>query len=216
MKGLIFDFDGLMVDTETAVFEGWRWVYAEHGEELVLEEFVRCVGSTVDHYDPAQELERRTGRRIDWDEVHPEKQRRIEAQLVGAQPMPGIVALLDEAREAEVACAVGSRATGDWVRGWLGKLALEHHFPVVRCRTDDGGYRPKPAPDLFHAAADGLRLEVDEVIVLEDSENGLRAAQAAGMRCVVVPNAITGTSDFSGAWKRFETLEGVGIDELRR
>ncbi|MDG2124175.1 MAG: HAD-IA family hydrolase [Verrucomicrobiales bacterium] len=215
MKGLIFDFDGLMVDTETAVFEGWKWVYGEHGEELVLSEFVRCVGSTVAHYDPAAELERRVGRAIDWEVMHAEKQRRIVAQVEGRDALPGVRELLSDARDEGVVCAVGSSATGDWVRGWLGKLALEEFFHTVRCRTDGDGYRPKPAPDLFHAAAEGLGLEAEDVLVLEDSENGLRAAQAAGMRCVVVPNEITGGSDFEGAWKRLETLAGVGLEMLK-
>lgn len=212
-RGIIFDFDGLIIDTETAVYEGWRELYSRFGLDLPLEEYVQCVGSTREvHYDPARELDRLVGEDLDWDALHPDKDARIRRLLSDADTLPGVRDLLLQAREHGVPCAIASSSTHWWVDGWLERLGLVLHFDVIRCRDDVD--RPKPAPDLFLAAAHGLGLGADEVVVLEDSANGLRGAEAAGMRCVVVPNQITRVSSFAGAWKRLESLAEVSLRDL--
>lgn len=212
-RGIIFDFDGLIIDTETAVYEGWRELYSRFGFDLPLEEYVQCVGSTREvRYDPARELDLLVGEELDWDALHPDKDARIRRLLDNADTLPGVRDLLMQAREHGVPCAIASSSTHWWVDGWLERLGLVLHFEVIRCRDDVD--RPKPAPDLFLAAAHGLGLGAGEVVVLEDSENGLRGAAAAGMRCVVVPNQITRVSSFDGAWRRLDSLAEVTLPEL--
>ncbi len=213
MKALIFDFDGLIVDTETPIYEAWRRCYEEHGQELCLEEYVACVGSDFGGYDPAQELERRCGRKLDWDLLLEERRRRVDGALESAEALPGVRELLAEAGEEGVACAVASSSSVNWVGGWLERLGLEGHFACLRCR--DHVERVKPDPQLFLAAAAGIGAGVAEVLVLEDSVNGMRAAHAAGMCCVAVPGPVTRSMDFAGAAGRVESLAGIEVDDLR-
>ena len=110
---------------------------------------------------------------------------RCEAQPV----LPGVVDLAREARRLGLGTAVASSATRGWVLGWLGKHGIKDLFDSVSGREDVA--QVKPAPDLFLLAADLLGVAPASCLVFEDSPNGIRAARAAGMRCVAVPNEVT-------------------------
>jgi putative hydrolase of the HAD superfamily len=212
MKGIIFDFDGLILDTEVPVFRAWQECYEEHGEELSLLEYVRCVGSDMASYHPGTELERKVGRGLEWEELDEKRRGRVREMLEGAEPMPGVRKILIEAAALGVPCAVASSSTSEWVVPWLERLGIDGAFVSVRCL--EHVHRPKPAPDLFLRAAEDLKEEPGEVMVLEDSLNGLRAAQAAGTPCVVVPNEITGHLDFEGAALKVESLRSTSLREI--
>ena len=212
IRGLIFDFDGLIVDTESAIYRAWQDVYARFGEELALSDYVRCVGSDFGQYNPQTALEERLGRKIDWEPILPEKDARIRRELAAQETRPHFREFLRATRAAGLRHAVASSSSLDWVGGWLRKLGLADVFPVVRCR--DHVARIKPEPDLFLAAAEASGMAPEEVLVLEDSENGLRAARAAGMACVIVHNPITAVADFEGARAVFEGFGDIRIESL--
>ncbi|MFT5413332.1 MAG: putative hydrolase of the HAD superfamily, partial [Verrucomicrobiales bacterium] len=149
---------------------------------------------------------------LDWGVLAPQKEARIRELLTHQEALPGVLELLDVAAEEGIACAVASSSSQSWVGGWLAKLGLENRFRVVRTRDDVE--RIKPHPDLFLAAAEALEVLPAEAIVFEDSENGLRAAQAAGIRCVAVPNQITAGGDFGDAALRLESLAEVTLERL--
>jgi putative hydrolase of the HAD superfamily len=213
MRALIFDFDGLIVDTESAIYEAWRELYLFHGHDLELPTYVQCVGSTFSHYDPMAALEDLTGNPVLWDEVLPQKDARIRELQRGLDTMPGIRTLLVEAERSGLPCAVASSSSRRHVQGWLDRTGIADAFTVIRTRDDVT--RAKPFPDLFLAAAEGLGVSPGETLVLEDSSNGLRAALTAGAPCVIVPSPITRGSDFSGAAAILESLETVTLDGLR-
>lgn len=210
--GLIFDFDGLMVDTESAIYDAWREVYQSHGEDLALPEYVRCVGSTFGQFDPMAELERRLGRALDWAPLLDTKDTRIRAGHVGIEPLPGVRELLAAAAAADVPCAVASSSSTRWVDRWLEECDLRGHFRAIW--TLDRVAHVKPAPDLFLGAAGELGLPPAACVVLEDSHNGLLAAQAAGCPCVIVPSPVTRVSDFAGAERVLPSLAGVSLEYL--
>ena len=135
--GLIFDFVGLIADTESAIFQAWAELYEHHGHTLSLEDYVNCVGSTFAAFDPMAELEIRLGRAVEWEPVLARKDARIRELHEPLAEMPGVRALLEEARSAGVRCAVASSSQALWVEPWLEKLALRPFFEVVRTR--DGG-----------------------------------------------------------------------------
>jgi HAD superfamily hydrolase (TIGR01509 family) len=203
-KALIFDFDGLILDTEMPVFESWRDLFADHGHELALEEFAACVGSTYAQYDPAQELERRVGRALDWESINPARRKKARARVHENPVLPGVVELLMAAAESGIPCAVASSSPVEWVEPLLEHLGIRLHFKAVRCL--DHVSNAKPAPDLFLAAAEAVGCHPSESLALEDSLNGLTAATGAGMPCVIVPNAITGHLEFEGAIAVLESL----------
>jgi HAD superfamily hydrolase (TIGR01509 family) len=125
----------------------------------------------------------------------------------------GLRALLTDARSRGLRLAVCSSSTPKWVLGHLERLDLGAFFDHVQCR-DRPELRAKPAPDLFLAACAGLGVRPDEAIAFEDSRNGMLAAQAAGMRCVVIPNELTVAMDLAGADHRFESLADVSLQTL--
>lgn len=212
VRGLIFDFDGLMVDTESATYHSWRELYADHGQPLAVEEWVQCVGSDFGGFDPFDELERRVGRSLPWDELEParvERARQLDA-LMDARP--GVRERLAEAVGMGLPCAVASSSPRSWVRPWLERLGVAEYFVHV-CTKDDVA-RVKPAPDLFLLAATRLGVEPLHALVFEDSLNGLRAAAAAGMRCIAVPGPITAGLDFAAAVARLDTLADHRLERL--
>ncbi len=204
MRAIIFDFDGLIMDTETATFEAWREIYAEHGQPLTLETWAQCVGSDFGAYDPKRELEKLAGRELDWEPIHAERRKRVMAILSAYDALPGVRDRLREADELKLPCAVASSSPRWWVEQWLKHLGLLEAFQNITCLEDTG--RAKPDPGLFQRAAGKLGVPGGEIVVLEDSLNGLRAAHAAQMRCVVVPCAVTAHLDFDGAWRRHASL----------
>jgi putative hydrolase of the HAD superfamily len=214
MQALIFDFDGLIVDTESAIYEAWRELYENHGHPLPLPTYVQCVGSTFGHYDPMAALECLTGGPVLWTEVLQRKDARIRELQQGLDTLPGVRELLAAALEEGVPCAVASSSQSSHVVGWLDRVGLREAFSVIRTRDDVK--HAKPAPDLFLAAAEALGLPPAETLVLEDSANGLRAARAAGAPCVIVPSPVTRGSDFTGAAGLVESLAGVTPEVLRR
>jgi putative hydrolase of the HAD superfamily len=211
-RALIFDFDGLILDTEVAIYEAWREIYSSHGHPLTMETWAQCVGSDFGHYDPMADLEKLLEKKLDWEPITHQRRHRVNAILHGKEEMPGVRARLREARELGISCAVASSSSHDWVDGWLGRLKLAEYFSSTTCLEDVG--KAKPDPGLFLLAAEKLEAKPEEVIVLEDSLNGLRAAQAAKMRCVVVPCELTRHLNFQGAWKQFQSLEEVTLSEL--
>jgi len=211
IQALIFDFDGLIVDSETAVYQGWRHTYAEHGHELPLEIYAGCVGSDFGGFDPVSHLEEKTARAIDWNHWHGERNRVEQDFLRDIDTLPGVRELLAEAESAAIACAIASSSPRSWVEPWLERLGIRKHFQLTRCLDDVE--RPKPDPELFATAAEGLGVESSRALVLEDSLNGLVAATSAGSPCVVIPNAVTGHLDFSGAAHRVASMAELTLDE---
>lgn len=213
IRAVIFDFDGLILDTESAIYESWRELYAGHGHELAVETFARCIGSDFGaHYDPMTDLEKLTGRTFDWDALDAERETRVRALLTEAGALPGVQARLSEAGALGLACSIASSSSHRWVNGWLEKLELRHHF--ANLSTRDCVQRIKPEPDLFLHAIEQLGVGPDEAVIFEDSLNGLRAARAAGVRCIVVPGPMTRHLDFDGAWMVAASLDDVRLADL--
>ncbi len=193
ISALIFDFDGLMVDTETPAFVSWQRIYAEHGHELTLELWQGALGSShgFDALTHLAELVRFAdpGRELDTALLAAERQR-LKAELsAGYGLLPGVAALLDAAQSADLPCAVASSSSRNWVEGWLGRLGVRERFVTV-CTADDVVIT-KPDPALFLQAAAGLGYPPAACLVLEDSANGVRAARAAGCPVVAVPGPTT-------------------------
>ncbi|QQL45874.1 HAD family hydrolase [Sulfuriroseicoccus oceanibius] len=204
VRALIFDFDGVIVDTEWAIFQTWSELFARHDVELKLETYAQCVGSDHDAWDPKAHLEELCGYALDWDAVLPEKHAASRRLMAGQGVMDGVVEWLDAAQCAGLPVAVASSSSHEWVHGWLTKLELRERFVSLSCR--DHVERIKPAPDLFLHAAAQLEVDPAAALVIEDSANGTAAAHAAGMRVVAVPNRVTAHQDFSKAWRRVGSL----------
>lgn len=204
VKGLIFDFDGVLVDTEWAIYQSWVTLYEREGQTISIETYSPCLGAGYSHWDPAAHLEKLTGKHYDWSVETPRRQAQLEADLAARGLMDGAAELFAWCREKGVPMTVASSSSRRWVGGWLDRLGVADVFKGVFCRTD--GYPVKPDPALFLAAQNCLGLPKDECLIVEDSENGTIAAARAGIPCVAIPNRMTAHSDLSRAAYRCNSL----------
>jgi len=203
-SAVLFDFDGVLVDTEWAIYQSWKRVFEAHDYPLPLDIYTRCIGSDFATWSPKTHLEELTGLGFDWHDLDARRQQEIMLDLTHEGPMPGAVACLEKLASAAVPCAVVSSSSHRWVDGWLEKLGLALYFETTVCRGD--APRIKPAPDLFLEAAQRFALAPADCLVIEDSLNGVTSAQAAGMPVWVVPNRVTAGLDFSTANRVFRSL----------
>lgn len=188
VEALLLDFDGLILDTETPVFEIWRDIYARNGQRLALDDWQHALG-THGGFDPVALLARLTGKVLDGEALASEVRERHWQACRDMPLLPGVARLLDDAARLALRLAVASSSPGSWVVSWLQHHAIRERFGAVCAREDVAAV--KPAPDLFLLAAERLAVIPVACVVFEDSPNGLRAATAAGMRCVAVRNALT-------------------------
>lgn len=203
-SAVLFDFDGVLVDTEWAIYQAWLRTFQRHGHDLPLSVYTRCIGSDFATWSPKTHLEELSGLSFDWHDLDARRQEEILADLTGEGPMPGVIDFLESLSERDVRRAVVSSSSHHWVDGWLEKLSFGDRFETVVCRGD--APRIKPAPDLYLEAARRLGLQPSECLVIEDSLNGVNAAKDAGMTVWVVPNRVTSALDFSNADRVFETM----------
>ena len=214
IKGVVFDFDGLILDTELPVFRAWQEVFASHGQELSIANWVDYIGRSPDSFDPCDSLERLLGRQVDHQAIRIEHQRR-EAQLIESEGiMPGVADLIEQARKRGLHLGVASSSERAWVIGHLARLGLGDAFETIRCSEDVE--RTKPAPDLYLAVLDAWGIAPQEAFALEDSPHGVSAAKKAGLFCIAVPNEMTKNLSFDHADLVLSSLTGVSLEEILR
>jgi HAD superfamily hydrolase (TIGR01509 family) len=213
IRAIVFDFDGLILDTEGPVYRSWLEVYQAHGEELPFERWVQIVGSTTTGFHPQHHLEERLGRSLPKEVLDRRIGRRTE--LVLAQKLlPGVMQHLDQAKALGLKVGVASSSTAEWVRGHLARLGILERFDCLRCRDDVAN--AKPEPDLYIAVLECLGVTAAEAIAIEDSPNGVTAAKRAGLRCVAIPNSITAKLDLSDADVLLHSLAEITLADLLR
>jgi HAD superfamily hydrolase (TIGR01509 family) len=213
IRALVFDFDGLILDTEEPVYRSWLEVYRAHGEELPFERWVQIVGSTTAGFHPQHHLEERLGRSLPKEVLDRRIGRRTE-MILAQEVLPGVVRHLEEARGMGLKLGVASSSTSDWVRGHLARLGILERFDCMRCRDDVPN--AKPEPDLYLAVLECLGVRGSEAIAIEDSPNGVLAAKRAGLRCVAIPNSITARLDLGQADLLLGSLAELTLPELLR
>jgi HAD superfamily hydrolase (TIGR01509 family) len=211
IRAIVFDFDGLILDTEEPIYRSWLEVYRAHGEELPFERWVQIVGSTTAGFHPQHHLEERLGKPLPEEVLDRRIGRRTEMILANAV-LPGVLQHLDAARDLGLKIGVASSSTGEWVRGHLARLGILDRFECVRCRDDVA--RAKPEPDLYVAVLECLGVGPAEAIAIEDSPHGVAAAKRAGMICVAIPNSITARLDLTQADVTLGSLADVTLRQL--
>ncbi|PWV90965.1 putative hydrolase of the HAD superfamily [Paenibacillus cellulosilyticus] len=188
VRAVLFDFDGLTIDTETPWYEAFAKLYREHGHELALEQYARCIGTTFASFDPYEELITRG-----VDRSRSELQQMVndiyKSRMNEITLRPGVREYLDAAKAAGMRIAIVSSSHWSWIEPYLQRFELLSYFDLVM--TADKVKHVKPDPELYLNALAELQLETHEAIAFEDSLNGLKAAKQAGIRCVVVPNDVT-------------------------
>jgi HAD superfamily hydrolase (TIGR01509 family) len=211
VKLLVFDFDGLILDTEVPDFQCWQEIYEAHGSRLDLEEYAHCIG-TVNAFDAWAHLAQRIGRPLDLAALQPRRQARMQDLIAAQEVRPGVCAYLDDAAALGLKLGVASSSSRQWVAGHLARFGLIDRFHAIRCSDDVT--RVKPDPELYRSVCELLGVDPAHAIAFEDSPNGILAAKRAGMTCVAVPNPLTARLDLSGADLRLDSLADVPLAEL--
>jgi HAD superfamily hydrolase (TIGR01509 family) len=212
IRALIFDFDGLILETEGPSYQSWRELYRSFGLSLPFSTWSSIIGTTQGEFDPRLELQKQVQEEVNWEALELQRQA-IEQALIEAQPvLPGVVEYLRKGRELGLKIGLASSSSCRWVMGHLARLGLEHYFDCIR-GSDDVRY-VKPQPELYYLVLKGLGVRADEAIALEDSPLGIEAAKKAGVYCVVVPNALTRQLDLSLADLQLRSLSDMPLREL--
>jgi HAD superfamily hydrolase (TIGR01509 family) len=192
LAALLFDFDGLLYDSETSAYEAWREFFAEHGAPFPRELWRdQVMGRPPDTsgFDPLVELERLTGTRFDHDAVLQQRGARRRAMLPH-ELIEGAPELLAAARARGLRTAIVTSNHRERIAEHLARAGSDHPFDLVVAADGDAA-RGKPRPTLYLEALAALGIAADQAVVFEDSPNGVAAAKAAGIRTVAIPNALT-------------------------
>ena len=212
IKAIVFDFDGLILDTETTDFEAWRAIYRACGVELPLSMWLPIIGDATQDFKIDQHLVELTGQPIDRAELRKRQLALHLEMLEDAVPMPGVEDYIHDAKGLGIRVGVASGSRRSWVVDGLDRLGLADHFDTVVCRDDVG--RAKPDPAAYIAAVQNLGTNPDQALALEDSPPGVEAAKSAGLFCVAVPGPMTKNHSFREADMRMESLSEMPLQTL--
>ena len=190
VRAFLFDFDGLIIDTETASRAGWAWLYREHGFELPEDKWATLVGTIGAPWDPMRHLEELVGSSLDADALN-DRRRTHELSLLETEEFrPGILDYLEEATRRGLRTAIVSSSSNRWIDMHLSRLEHAIHWDAIVAANHDVA-RAKPRPDLYLEACELIGVAPAEAVAFEDSQNGVRAAKAAGIYVVGIPNDVT-------------------------
>lgn len=193
---LVFDFDGLLMDTESTLLECWRAEWREHGLSLDEGRFFADHGGDVTEQRYA-ELAAAVGPGYDRGSSHARRTAYRDALHERLGLAPGIAGWLDEAAALGLPLAVASSSPRRWVEAHLTRTGDLGRFKVCAYGDEVAGHKPDPA--VYRLALDRLGVAPERAVAFEDTPHGVAAARAAGLRCVAIPNAYTDRARFTAA-----------------
>ncbi len=215
LKALIFDFDGLILDTETPEYLVWKNIYQEHGFDFPHDDWGKIIGGNgLLDFDAADNLSRLSQGRLDAVSLRARQSVESLAMIHSQSLMPGVLELLRAAKQHGLKLAIASSSEHAWVDTHAKRLGIFDLFDAVIAADDVGVGRTKPNPDLFLTALNQLQVQKNEAVVFEDSPNGVKAANRAGVYVVAVPNTVTSLLAFEGANLMVRSLTELSVDKL--
>jgi len=212
IEGLIFDFDGLVLDTETPEFTILQDIFNSYGASLPITEYAAALGSSLDAFDPFEYLAKKVKQPVDQF-VLLKNWRTLAYPLIERQaPLPGVEKTIQRAQELGLKLAIASSSPRQWVVTHLTRLKLIDYFEHIL--TAEDVQNVKPYPDLYLKSIAALDLKPSQAIAFEDSPNGIKAARTAGLFCVAVPNPLTRQLYTDHANLVIDSLASVSLDEI--
>lgn len=212
IKAVIFDFDGLILDTETPEVKAWNDFFQKYDLEFPSDEYIEAVGMTYEDDTPLRIMAQKLGDSFDkqkaFDEFKQYKLSLIEKENL----CEGVLDYLQDAKKLGLSIGLASSSKLEWVGYFLDKHDIRHYFETIN--TLDNVSNPKPDPELFARAVSQIGVQPNEAIALEDSPNGIASAKEAGLFAVAVPNPITRNLDLSRADLVLDKLSELSLAEL--
>lgn len=212
IQGIVFDFDGVILETEISSYQTWLEIYQEYGCDLPFSTWAMCIGGSPQLFDAAAYLEEQIGHPVPREELR-RRRRERHIEIMSTQlAMPGVEDYLREAKQMGLRLGVASSSTHTWVDSHLERLGLLDCFDTIKCR-EDVTYT-KPDPELYLAVLKALGLQGEQALAIEDSPNGITAAQRAGIFCIAVPNPVTAQLSLEHADFHMASLTDMPLEQL--
>lgn len=209
LQAVVFDFDGVCIDTEHARFKSWEMIFESFGCELPRDEWIKNIGSAAWVSDPFIILEKQTGKKLDRS-VYETMHRVNEMEIANTMSLqPGLTDRLREAQTLGIPCAIASSSSHRWVDGHLERRGIRELFATTVCKSDTERHKPDPQPYLL--ACERLGVAPAHALAIEDSPAGIAAARAAGLFTVAVPCSMTAGMDFTEANRIATSLKEISF-----
>jgi HAD superfamily hydrolase (TIGR01509 family) len=212
IRALIFDFDGLILDTEVPEFRAWQEIYQHHDCQLPLATWATCIGTSAAAFDPYAYLETLLGHAVERQAIQAQWRQRRDELLAPQTVLPGVQEYLVDAARLGLQLGVASSSSRAWVTGHLARLGLLTHFASIQCADDVQATKPNPAS--YQAVLTSLQVSPAQALALEDSPHGILAAKRAGLWCVAVPNALTRHLPLDRADAQLSSLADMSLEQL--
>lgn len=212
IRAVVFDLDGLLVDTEPIFVEVARRLLGKRGHELIPEMLQAMMGTPARdalqtfraHYHLTHSVAELTAE--SWE---------LFFEILGARPaalMPGAVDLLDRLERKGTPRAIATSSSASYVERILAPHRLVSKFAFIL--SADDVQRGKPNPEVYEKAAARFGMAPARTLVLEDSVNGMTAAKAAGARCIVVPHDLVPRDQLNAADMILPSLEAEPLRKV--
>ncbi|MCI1882764.1 MAG: HAD family hydrolase [Sporolactobacillus sp.] len=211
IKAIIFDFDGVILDSERIMYVVMLQMFHRYGVDLPLSVWSQAIG-TQNGFDSVAFLQKKSGRSIDRSAFYAERDRLFRQLVDKEEVLPGVKSLLDQARVLGLKIGLATSSSGSWTHRHLKRLGIADYFSSIQ--SSDNVLRVKPDPALYRQSLERLGVEPKEAIAIEDSFNGSLAAKKAGLYCIAVPNAVTKQMPFGHVDGCFKSLQNISLSRL--
>lgn len=213
IKAIIFDMDGLMVDTEPLYSQAMQEIAQRRNKCFTLELKQKMMGRLG--IESMRIFKDALGLNESPEEILKEREKIYEKLITqDVKPMPGLFNLLELLNKMGLRKAIASSSKRRWVELIITKLGITNEFEVIV--SGEEVEHGKPHPDIYLLVAKKLNITPNECLVVEDSLSGVEAAKAANMTCIVIPNQFTQGLNFSYADILLNSLEEINEDLLKR
>ncbi|RJE89676.1 HAD family hydrolase [Paenibacillus sp. 1011MAR3C5] len=212
IESVIFDFDGLIRDTETFEFYSFQELLKEYDVELPLELYSARIGGHSTLFDPYEYLQTKLGKTLNRELLRERRRERYRELIFHQKTRPGVLNYLKEAKKLGLKIGLASSAPREWILPNLEELELTEYFSCIRTHEDVKHVKPDPA--LYQQVLTAFNVEAQHAIGFEDSPNGAKAAKAAGMFCVIVPNELTKNLHFEHYDLRLDSMLDMDFSTL--
>jgi haloacid dehalogenase superfamily, subfamily IA, variant 3 with third motif having DD or ED len=211
IKAIVFDFDGVILDSERIMYLVMTKMFHDYHVTLPLSLWSQAIG-TQHGFDSIKYLEEKAQVKIRRDHFISERDQTFNQLVDREDILPGVKSVLDQATGLGLKIGLATSSRGDWPRRHLKRLGISNYFLTIKSMDDVQKVKPDPA--LYLQALESLQVRPKEAIAIEDSFNGSLAAKKAGMYCIVVPNAVTKQMPFGHVDGCFKSLQDVRLQRL--
>jgi HAD superfamily hydrolase (TIGR01509 family) len=215
ITAVIFDMDGVIINSEPAFQKIEKDMFKEFGIDMKDEEYMTYVGTNI--VEMWAWIAEKHDVKLNIDEVIEEEKRRYLALLHSDQamdPIDGVLELIDDLYKANYTLTIASSSSCEIIKSVTEKFHIEDRFKALI--SSDMVENSKPNPDIFNKTAETIQENPGNCLVIEDSENGVLAAKAANMKCIGFRSEHTGQQDLSKADWVVESIKEITVDKIQK